>query len=290
MGENYSYKKLQKASFQNRDLTNANFNGSDLRGSDFTGSDLSGADFSQSRTGITTGNTVLIFIAALIVSLFSGYLAMLTGHTIQMMLRNPDDKIRWSGIISLVVLFIFILFSYWKGIGNSILHLVFPTAIISILIGVIAYTSGMGTGRGMLLLFISCFLFSIMFIVGTISRAAAGALSSTVLFVIVALGGGIFGKSLGGGIGTVVMAISCALISKRALSGAKGFATVQKITGLITSKLGTSFRNTKLVNANFSQSKIQNTDFTNADFSQVNWGDSKKKNCIINLPATDTVA
>src|ERR671912_145391 len=154
MGENYSYKKLQKASFQNRDLTNANFNGSDLRGSDFTGSDLSGADFSQSRTGITTGNTVLIFIAALIVSLFSGYLAMLTGHTIQMMLRNPDDKIRWSGIISLVVLFIFILFSYWKGIGNSILHLVFPTAMISILIGVIAYTSGMGTGRGMLPLFI----------------------------------------------------------------------------------------------------------------------------------------
>jgi hypothetical protein len=59
-----------------------------------------------------------------------------------------------------------------------------------------------------------------MFIVGTIARAAARTLSN-ILFMIVALSGGMFGKSVGGGIGTVAMAIACALMSKELLSGAK---------------------------------------------------------------------
>jgi len=85
---------------------------------------------------------------------------------------------------------------------------------------------------------------------------------------------------VGGGIGTVIMAVACALISKRALSGAKGFDFLRKIASYVTSRFGTSFRNSKLVNANFSQSKIQNADFSNADVSSVNWHDSKRINCI----------
>jgi uncharacterized protein YjbI with pentapeptide repeats len=90
-----------------------------------------------------------------------------------------------------------------------------------------------------------------------------------------------FGKSLGGGIGTVIMAISCAVISKKALSGAKGFEGLRRIAHSITSKFGTSFRDTRLSHANFSGSKIRNSDFSNADISTVNWGDSKKINCVI---------
>jgi uncharacterized protein YjbI with pentapeptide repeats len=78
------------------------------------------------------------------------------------------------------------------------------------------------------------------------------------------------------------LAISCVLISKKALAGAPGFESLRKIACTITAKFGTSFRNTRLSNANFSQSKIRNADFTNADVSSVQWGDSKKVNCIIN--------
>jgi Pentapeptide repeats (8 copies) len=126
-----------------------------------------------------------------------------------------------------------------------------------------------------------------MLIVGTAARAAAGTLSSTILFVIVALGGGMFGKSVGGGIGTVIMAISCALISKRALSGAKGFEGLRRIAFAITSTFGTSFRNAKLFKANFAGSKIRNSDFSDADISSVNWGDAKKMNCIIKENRTE---
>jgi uncharacterized protein YjbI with pentapeptide repeats len=91
-----------------------------------------------------------------------------------------------------------------------------------------------------------------------------------------------FGRTVGGGIGTVVLAISCAMISKRALAGAKGFDGLRRIAFYITSKFGTSFRGSRLANTNFSQSKIHNSDFTNADISAVNWGDSRKVNCLMN--------
>ena len=44
-------------------------------------------------------------------------------------------------------------------------------------------------------------------------------------------------------------------------------------------KYGTSFRNAKLVNADFSGSKLHNADFTGANLTNTNWGDSKKMNC-----------
>src|SRR4030095_16716371 len=107
----------------------------------------------------------------------------------------------------------------------------------------------------------------------------AGVLSSSIIFILVSAGGSMFGTSVGGGVGTVIVAVSCVFISKRSLSGAKGFESLRKMASFITSKFGTSFRNAKLTNANFSQSYIHNADFTNAELSSVNWGDSKKENC-----------
>ncbi len=281
MPENYSNKILQNVSFQNRDLVNATFKDSDLRGTDFSGADLTGADFTNIKTGITPLNTTLIFVAALMISLLSGYVAMLTGRKVQTMLASSDKNVRMAGIVSVVVLIVYILYTYWKRFFTSISYLILPASVIAILIGVTGYVSDLGTGRGMLYLILSFFLLSIMFLIGTVARAGASTLSSSILFIIVAVSGGMFGKSLGGGIVTVIMAISRALISKRALSGAKGFERLRKTAFSITSKFGTSFRNSRLVNANFSQSKIHNTDFSNADFSQAIWGDSKKINCII---------
>jgi hypothetical protein len=151
----------------------------------------------------------------------------------------------------------------------------------SIIIGAMVYFSGAGTGRGLLLELAALLLVVVMFVVGTIARITAGTLSN-LLFVVVALTGGLVSKSLGGSIGTLVMAISCALISKRALSGADGFETVRKISNYFTSKFGTSFRNSRMTNTDFTDCKtIRNADFSNADISSVLWGKSRKANCIL---------
>jgi pentapeptide repeat protein len=278
--DEYSNKDLQGASFKNEDLANINFSGSDLRGADFSGSNLSGADMTNARTGITSLTVILLFFGALAVSLLSGYIAMLAGRTIQIMMASTDTKVRAAGIISLVIILFFIIFSYLKGVNNAIKNLVIPVVILAVVIGIAAKLSGLGTGRGMLYLILALILVAVMFVVGTVARAAAGTLSSTILFVVVALGGGMFGKSIGGGLGTVIMAISCAVISKKALSTSKGFDDLKKIATFITRRFGTSFRNSQLAHTNFSSSKIHNADFTNADTTLVNWGDSKKANCI----------
>jgi hypothetical protein len=280
MAKNQSRKDLQKTSYQNQVLANANFSNSDLRGADFSGADLTGADFTNVRTGITVAGAILIFFIALGVSLLSGYVAMLAGRTVQTMLASKDQYQRIAGIITIVIVLLFIIYYYLRGGTNAIRHLTLPVVIAAATLGIIAYVSGLGTGMGMLYLVCAVLLVAVMFIVGTIARTAAGALSN-ILFIVVALSGGMFGKSVGGGIGTVVMAISCAMISKKALSGAKGFDTLARVATLITRKFGTSFRNAKLTGANFSQSKIRNADFTHADISSVNWGDSKKINCLI---------
>jgi hypothetical protein len=279
MTVDYAKQNLQNASFQNENLVNTSFLGSDLRGANFSGADLTGANLTQVKTGITPLKTVFIFLIALSVSMLSGYVAMLAGSTVQTMLSSGDEKLKISGFASLVLIAAFIGYYYWKGYRSVTRHLLVPVFVLSIAIGSIAYFSGLGTGKGMFFLSLSLLLVVIMVTIGTVGRAVAGVLSSTILFIIVALGGGMFGKSLGGGIGTVFLAVSCALISKRALSGAKGFESLRRLASLITGKWGTSFRNANLNNSNFSQSVIHNADFTNADLSFVNWGDSKKQNC-----------
>ena len=276
----YSNKNLQKASFKNEDLRNISFSGSDLRGADFSGSNLSGANLANARTGLTSMTVVLTFIGALAVSLLSGYIAMLAGRTVQLMIASEDVKVRIAAIICAVIIVSFIIYCYFKGINSAVKNLILPIVALAVLIGLIAKFSGLGSGKGMLYLVLTLLLVATMFIVGTIARATAGTLSSAILFVVVALGGGMFGKSLGGGIGTVIMAISCAIISKKALTDAKGFDDLKRIATFITRTFGTSFRNTVLSNANFSQSKIHNADFSEADLSTVNWADSKKINCI----------
>ena len=282
MAKDYSNKNLQNTSFKNEDLSYTSFANSDLRGADFTGADLTGANFAHVRTGITPLNTIYIFIAALIVSLVSGYFAMLAGTTVHEMLVSKDQNIRIAGIATIVITILFIIYAWRKGTGKAIKSLMIPLALVAAIVGVIFTVSRLGTGYGMLYQLIALLFVVLMFVVGTIARATANTLS-VILFLIVAVSGGIFGKSIGGGVGSTIMALACAQVSKRALSDAKGFETLRKIAFYVTKRFGTSFRNTKLAAADFSQSKIHNADFTNAkNISLVNWGDSKKINCITN--------
>jgi hypothetical protein len=197
------------------------------------------------------------------------------------MLLSDQERIRMAGMVSMGLILFFIVYSYLKGVGNAIRNLIIPVVIIAALIGISNYVLGTGTRYAMLYLVLSLVLTAVMFIVGVAARAAAGTLSSTILFLIVAMGGAWFGKNLGGGAGTVLMALSCALISKRGLSGAKGFGALRKVASYITRKFGTSFRHAKLSDTDFSHSKkVINCDFSHTDLSAANWGKSKRINCI----------
>jgi uncharacterized protein YjbI with pentapeptide repeats len=277
----YSNKDLQKASFRDEDLSGVDFSGSDLRGANLGGSNLIGANFSNVRTGIPIMIVVWLFLLSVVASLLSGYIAMLTGRTIQGMLKSGEPRLGAAGIIAIALSVFFIAYAWWKGGGAAIRNLIIPASVVALIIGLVAYFTGVGTGEGMAYLILSNILLMVMFIIGTVARAAAGSLSN-ILFLIVALSGGMFGKSVGGGIGTVVMALACMQISKRALDNVPGFEGLRKIAASITRRYGTSFRDAKLQGANFAHSQIRSADFSNTDFAMVNWGDSRKINCLIN--------
>ena len=275
----YSNKNLRNTSFQNENLVNTSFRGSDLRGADFSGANLTGADLKQVKTGITPFKTGVIFFITLVVSMLSGYIAMLAGNTIQEMLKSGDVKIKVAGIVSIILIVTFIIYFYFKGGRSVIRNLLLPAFLISIVIGGIAYFSGLGTGKGMLFLCLALLMVVVLIAIGTIARALAGVLSSFILFILVSATGSVFGSRIGGGISATIMAVSCVVITRRALGGGKGFESLRRLASLITRKFGTSFQGANLANASFSGSTIQNADFTDADLSSVNWGDSKKENC-----------
>jgi len=271
----YKNQNLQGKSFKEQNLQNADFSGSDLRGADFNGANLSNSNFSNTKTGLSISSFILIFILSLVISLLSGYIAMLTGTTIQTMFGSGDKNIVLAGYITSGLFIVFILLTIWKG-GGFTMKIVFPVILLALILGAIFILTGAGTGMGAFYGVIAICLFVLMFYVGTISRASAGTLASNVLFIIVALGGGMFGKSIGGGLGTVVMALSCAAISKRALKGTKGFEFLSSVALKVGTYFGTSFKSADLTNANFSSSVIKNTNFTDAKLDGVNWENTKK--------------
>jgi hypothetical protein len=274
----FTNKNLQHACFANEDLSHFHFSDSDLRGADFSSADLSGAVFTNVKVGIPPLYTALIFVIGLLMSVLCGYIIMIAGQNIQIMFAATDPKIKASSIITLLLIALFIIMSIWKGLGNSISDIVLPVCAAACVIALSAYLSGKGAGVGMLYLAFTLMLIVLMYIVATVGRVAVGVMSN-VLFVAVALAGTVFSKSIGGCVGATIIGISCAVISKRALSGEENFGLLRSVVAFIIARFGTSFRNSKLTSARFSRSIIRNADFSNADISFLYWDDCEKINC-----------
>jgi hypothetical protein len=274
----FTNKNLQHASFANEDLSHFHFSDSDLRGADFSSADLSGAVFTNVKIGIPPLYTALIFVVGLMIAVLCGYIVMIAGQNVQMMFSSTDPKIKAAGIVTMLLIALFIVMSTWRGLGNSIKDMVLPICAAACFIALSAYLAGKGTGMGMIYLAFTLLLIVLMFIVGTVGRVAVGVMSNA-LFIAVALAGALFSKSIGGGIGATIIGVSCAVISKRALSGAENFGVLKNVVTFIIARFGTSFKNSKLTSARFSHSIIRNADFTNADISLLYWDDCEKINC-----------
>ncbi len=270
-----SLRNFQGKSYKGQNLANNDFSGTDIRGADFTGAVLINANFSKCRTGLKTSSAVMVFIFALLLSLLSGYIAMIAGATFQVLIKSPDPNLVIAGYILPGLILFFIIMAIWKG-GKLTFLVITITIVVILLLGNLFLMTGTGTGLGSTYGSMVLILFVVMLTVGTIARATAGTLSSNIIFLIVAIGGGMFGKSVGGGIGTVVVAIACAIISKRALADKKKFPWLNKIAVSVGLYFGTSFKGADLTGADFSDSTINNTNFTGAKLSGVKWENSKK--------------
>lgn len=275
----YRNQNLQGKSFKGQDLSHADFSGSDLRGADFSHANLKNANFKGVKTGIQKHHAILVFLFAIVISLLSGYIAMLTGDTIHSQIRSEDPNEVIVGYITLGYFVIFIGMSIWKGLFKTIRRVLLTMIILTAILGFLAFVTGFGTGIGALKSLLALILIGLMFVAGTISRAVAGTFASGILFVLVAMAGAMFGKSLGGGYGTVVAALACAVISKRAIIQKFRHSKVKNIALFIGTYFGTSFKKSDLTNADFSGADLKNTDFSDSNRQGVSWDNAKKVFC-----------
>jgi hypothetical protein len=276
MKVDYSNENLQGRKFNAASLQKVSFHGADLRGANFSLAKLNGADFSGSKSGIRLRSQALLFFLSFVVSCFSGYLAMLAGNTIQLLLKSVNANERLAGYGTCFLFAVFTVFAISKGLFKAINKLLVIMIAAAVALGLFMYFTGLGTGIGALYGAVAILLMVLMFVIGTIARATIGTLGSNILFFVVAISGGMFGRSVGGGIGTVVMALCSAVISKRALKE-KGNSVLREVALFISSRFGTSFKDADLTNGNFSNAQIRNSDFSNAIVTGVDWTNTQKQ-------------
>ncbi len=266
---NFSGQNLQGKSFQGQNLIGANFRGANIRSTDFTGANLTNADFSDAVAGLDQKSSLTLFLLSIFVSMMAGAVAGLSGQFIQRLFEQSQYT-SLGMTISSILLALFLLVTFGQGLGTAIKSLVSNILFWSLLLGVLAIVTGIGNGVGAIGVIFSLVLLTIITVSATVARACAGNMSN-ILFILVALGGLLAGKSFGAGLGATAIAISSVLISKRALSGDRRQACILRITLAISSYFGTSFRQANLTNANFTNARLMNADFGQAILTGICW-------------------
>lgn len=240
------------------------FVNADLRSKNFDNLNLSQFVFENCKVGISLTNKVIIFFIAALLSLFAGYIAMKSGSLVQALIQAEKPRLQVAGYMICGFFLLVVIMAVWRGLNQSSVKLATTIIAFILLIGVIVFfVDGTAAGVGALYGVGAMLCVFIMLIVGAIARATAGSLQSTILFMIVAMGGGMFAKSIGGGVGTLIMTVATVLISKKALKN-RNPSLVKYVALRISTFFGTSFKNADLSAATFKDMKVENCNFDNA--------------------------
>jgi hypothetical protein len=268
---------LKGKSFKGATLQNANLSGLDLRGANFSHAYLKGADFSFSKTGIKAYVKTLFFLIAMAISLYSGYILMLTGSSVQSLINSPSHSEQSAGFVNMAFFIIFVRFALWKKAFHAITSVFYIMIVLAITLALFMYLSGQGSGLVAFGGSLALLLITLMIVVGTVLRVVIGSRASDLLFLIAALSGIVFGWNSGGFIATAAMGVTCCIISKRALKIQNRSSILPRIALTISTFFGTHFNYADLTNADFSNAEINNTDFSKARLSGIKWNNTKRQ-------------
>ncbi len=120
MTHDHRNEDLRRKSFATQSLQAASFDGADLRGADFTRANLSNASFRGARLGVSPGVGAVILAGALALSIAFGVVAGLAIGAVRDRLYSPGWE-RPSGAVGiLLILVVFVIVMFWKGIDTAI--------------------------------------------------------------------------------------------------------------------------------------------------------------------------
>ncbi|MGB5596027.1 MAG: pentapeptide repeat-containing protein [Crocosphaera sp.] len=115
----FSGECLRGQKFAGKDLSGANFSGCDIRGANFTGANLTGANFSKATAGLQKRWMIGLLLAALLLIALSSICSAFVGALVAFIFDSSNVGNQVAGWTSLIVLLIFGIISYWKGLGGG---------------------------------------------------------------------------------------------------------------------------------------------------------------------------
>jgi uncharacterized protein YjbI with pentapeptide repeats len=294
MPENFHRENLRGLAFKRRDFTDANFSSADIRGTNFTDAILTGANFSHAQAGLQR-RWIFVWVAvSFLLAALSGFTSAIVGVAATITLtssHNLKELSIFSGVVLLVVLFVFCIVTIRKGFTTAFgtvamaVAVAVPVAVVEVIVGHKATV-------------VSVVFFMIMdvamagatFVLGALAVtlaktvAVAEAMVGTIVVLVAMAGVGtrvlVAGVELSSASAILPVAVAVASLSTyigwQALAGDEKFSWIQKIAIFLAAISGTSFRSANLTNANFTQATLKSTNLRKANLTRTCWFQAKK--------------
>jgi hypothetical protein len=262
--------KLTGRSYRGRSLEEADFSGKDVRGADFTGANLRSVTFRDAVFGVPPKVGAVILGIAMLISIATG---MAIGWMVdeirgQMNAQEWDEAAAGGSLIALLLVFVAIIL--WRGFDTAIKAIV--GLYVLVLAGnVIANFIWEEVEWYRALRFTALLIALFLAILAGILGRVIGGVFGTWSVVLVAILGGLASGQAHGGVAGIVVAMSLAAISKRAVRGDPRDRSLRRSAHRLVGRWGTNFTDADLSGADFTGTDTSRCVMRGATFDDVIW-------------------
>ena len=111
---------LRGQSFKGQNLSGADFSEADIRGTNFKGAILRRVKFRGAKAGLQKRWAITLVFVSLVISFLSGFLFALVGYQVSLIFNSSSLGNQFAGWTSLIMLIIFYIFMFRKGLGAAL--------------------------------------------------------------------------------------------------------------------------------------------------------------------------
>ena len=251
-------------------LEGADFTGRDLRGADFTGADLRSATFRDTRLGVSPRVGAGLFALGIVASVSAGVAIGWAVDQIRGGLTAEQwDEVGQGGILALVLILL-VAVVFWQGfdVAIRVVAVAYPTLLALAIVANLLWDEV----EWLLALRATAIVVFLVLAVGAgmLGRVIGGVFGAWSMAIVAVLGGLASGQAHGGGAG-IIVAVSLATLSKRALRGDPRDLTLRRVAHALVRRWGTRFVDTDLTGADFTGSDVRACDVRGAILVDVTW-------------------
>ena len=253
-----------------QDLEGADFSGKDVRGADFTGVNLRSANFQNATLGVAPRVGVVMLGIALLLSLAAG---VAIGWSVNG-LRHRISADQWDevaeGSAMAVILVVLVAVIIWKGFDLAF-KVVVVVYFALLVVNIVANLIWDEVEYVRMIRATAIVIFLVLAVATGIFGRVIGGVFGSWSIAVVAVFGGLASGRFEGGLAGIVVAISLVAISKRAVRGDPRDRTLRKEAHRLIHRWGTSFRDADVTGVDFTGANVSLCDLRGATVVGVKW-------------------